>query len=127
MNILVTATNATPDTIIDQLATGTAHLHKERENGTYRRVHFLADGTKEREEAEWVASQREGTEDTMPRSMRSIAQELHISVSAVRRIISDLALTEELENMEQDELEAMLTGGEEVEVPAEAFAAEADN
>lgn len=124
MNIVLTTNATTPAEILADLAAGTAYLHKEREDGTFRRVHYLADGTKAREEAEWIAAQREGTEDTAPRSMRSIAEELNLSVSAVRRIISDLVLTEELEAMEADELEAMLVGGEEVEVPASAFANE---
>jgi hypothetical protein len=127
MNIVITtADQTTPDTLLAELAAGTAHLHKEREDGTYRRVHYLADGSQGREEAEWIAAQREGTEDTAPRSMRSIAEELNLSVSAVRRIISDLALTEELEAMDADELADMLRGAEEIEVPAAAFG-EADN
>lgn len=122
MNIVITAAPATtPASLLADLATGIAYLHKQRETGTYRKVHYLAEGTAAREQAEWIRAARTGdleVDGAAPRSMRSIAEELHTSVSAVRRVLSDLALTEELEGMEADELEAMLTGGEEVELAA---------
>lgn len=109
MNIAVVATtDTTAATLISDLTNGVAKLYKERENGTYRRVHFLADGTKEREHAEWIVWQREEG-----RSMKAIATELHISVSAVRRMINDLALTEELEEMDNEDLAELLLGSEE--------------
>lgn len=109
MNILVAATTDTTATnLIEHLTSGTAKIYKEREDGTTRRIHFLADGTKDREHAEWVVAQREeGT------SMKAIAADLHVSVSAVRRMINDLALTEELEEMEAEDLAELLLGSEE--------------
>lgn len=120
MNIVITAPVDTTD-VLSALQTGTAQVHSEREDGTYRRRHFLT-GTA-REHAEWIQLQRDGQEaDTdngipfvAPRSMRSIATELHTSISAVRRVLTDLALTEELEDMEADELAAMLQGMTEAE------------
>lgn len=109
MNILVTATtDTTAANLIADLTSGAARIFKERENGTTRRVHFLADGTEAREHAEWVAAQREEG-----RSMAAIAGELHISVSAVRRMLNDLALTEELEDMDAEDLAELLLGSEE--------------
>jgi hypothetical protein len=124
MNIVITAPNATPTALLADLAAGTAYVHKERGNGTYRKVHYLAEGTPAREYAEWIRAQRLGAvedSDAAPRTMASIAAELHTSVSAVRRVLSDLALTEELEAMDQDELADLLTGGEEVELAANAL------
>ena len=109
MNIAVAATiDTTATNLIEHLTNGVAKIYKERENGTYRRVHFLADGTKDREHAEWVALQREEGV-----SMKAIAAELHVSVSAVRRMLNDLALTEDLEEMEAEDLAELLLGSEE--------------
>jgi hypothetical protein len=116
MNIVITAATATDLNV--QLAEGTAQVHAERANGTFRRYHFLAEGTEARENAEWVRLQRTGQEAdgdapaVQPRSMKSIATELHVSVSAVRRVLTDLAITEELEEAEQDELEQFFVGAE---------------
>lgn len=122
MNIVITAPESTtPTTLLADLAAGTALLHKERENGTYRRVHFLADESTAREHAEWIAAQRE---DGV--SMRALAAELHTSVSAIRRVLNDLILTEELEAMAEEELAEILKGAEEFEVPAEAFSDQPD-
>lgn len=115
MNIVITAP-ATESDIIGALSVGTAQVHSEREDGTLRRRHFLTG--KELEEALWVRLQREGQDAdeaegivaVSPRSMASIAKELHVSIAAVRRILIDLAITEELEASDQDELEAMLVG-----------------
>jgi hypothetical protein len=118
MNVTVaikTDKPVTADTMLKALAEGTVVLHKVRSNGTFRKVHFLADGTKEREVAEWVANERaEG------KRMKDIAKDALLSVAAVRRILNDLALTEELEEAEADELDAMLQGA------AELAAAEKD-
>lgn len=116
MNIVITATQENTDNLVAALVEGKATVHSERSNGTFRRRHFLT-GT-DRAEAEWVALQRRGQEadeeDGIPfvkaRSMASIANELHVSIAAVRRTLIDLAITEELEDMDQDELEAMLSG-----------------
>lgn len=119
MNIVITS--AQTDNLLEALVAGTAKVHNEREDGTLRRRHFLADGTTERAEAEWVRVQRtgqeadeaEGIEAITPRSMKSIADELHVSIAAVRRILIDLAITEEIEEADQDELEALWVGAQE--------------
>lgn len=118
MNIVITAP-ATATDIAAELAKGTAQVHSEREDGTLRRRHFLTGN--ELAEALWVRLQREGQEAdeaegipaVTPRSMVSIAKELHVSIAAVRRILIDLAITEELEEADQDELAAMVQGSQE--------------
>lgn len=118
MNIVITAATESATDLLVALAEGTATVHSERADGTFRRRHFLAEGSTERQTADWIAVQRTGQEadpaEGIPfvkaRSMSSIANELHVSVSAVRRILIDLAITEELELADQDELEAMLAG-----------------
>lgn len=109
------APTTTASTLIADLGKGEAELHAERSNGTFRRVHFLAEGTEARELAEYVAALREGNEEDNrePRTMKQIAAELHVSVPTVRRMINDLLLTQEMEEMDQAELEELLTGGEE--------------
>lgn len=119
--ITTTAANLTDIQIRIALFKGEAQIHSVRADGTLRRRHFLAEQA--RMEAEWVRLQRtgqeadpeEGIEAIAPRSMKSIASELHLSVSAVRRILIDLAITEEIEDMEDEELEAMLIGSIEEE------------
>lgn len=115
MELVITATVTTD--IVTALVEGKAQVHSVREDGTLRRRHFLSG--KALEEALWVRAQREGqeadpeegVEAITPRSMGSIAKELHVSIAAVRRVLIDLAITEELEELEADELEALLTGG----------------
>lgn len=113
--IVITTTATTPEALIAELTAGTAEIHKQRETGTFRKVHYLAEGTEAREEAEWVLAQRQGTVEggNGPRSMASIANEMHISVSALRRIINDLLLTHEVEGWEAEELADILNGAEE--------------
>lgn len=124
MNTLVitTAPTTTASTFLADAAAGKVQFHTERSNGTFRRVHFLADGTKEREIAEWVAEQRE-----QGVTMRKIAAELHASVPAVRRMINDLLMTEEFEQMDAEELEALVQGAAEAETTGEAIDMVEDN
>jgi hypothetical protein len=112
--IVLTAPNTTATTeLVKALIEGKATVHSERADGSLRRRHFLADGTTERAEAEWVRLQRTGqeadkdVEAITPRSMASIAKELHVSIAAVRRTLIDLAITEEIEDAEVEELETM--------------------
>lgn len=119
MNIVITATAATATDLVKALTEGTAQIHNERQDGTLRRRHFLT-GT-DLEHALWIRAQREGQEADeaegipaiTPRSMKSIAAELHVSIAQVRRTLIDLELTEQLEDADQDELEAMLAGSQE--------------
>lgn len=116
MNLVITTTDINTTDVLASLNKGTATVHSERDNGTFRRRHFLAEGTKDREIAEWVSAQRTGQEPEgdeagwLPRTMKDIANEMHVSVSAVRRILNDLALTEEIEEMEEEELSELLQG-----------------
>lgn len=115
MNIVITAPETTTD-LVEALKAGTARIHNEREDGTLRRRHFLTGLG--REHAEWVRLQRTGQEEDVaegipfvaPRTMASIARELHTSIAAIRRVLTDLEITESLEDADQDELEAMFVG-----------------
>lgn len=117
MNTVITAPST--ENLLAQLVKGEAQIHSVRGNDTLRRRHFLTG--KDMEVALWVRAQREGqeadeaegVEAISPRSMGSIAREMHVSVSAVRRILNDLAITEELEDMDQSELEDLFIGASE--------------
>lgn len=98
----------TAATILADLTAGVAKVYRVRENGTFRKVHFLAEDTEGREHAEWVAMQREDG-----RSMKDISTELNMSIASVRRMLNDLALTNELEEMEAEELAELILGAEE--------------
>lgn len=113
--VVTTSQTTTIENFLAEAAKGKISFHTERQDGTLRKVHFLAGGTKERETAEWVAEQREAGA-----TMRKIANELHLSVPSVRRMINDLALTEEFEQMDAEELEELLAGGQEAEDEDEA-------
>jgi DNA-binding NarL/FixJ family response regulator len=102
--ILITATTPVDaDTLVPAAAEGKVKFHRERANGTTRRVQFLAEGTAEREVAEWVVVQRgEG------RTMKAIAAEMHVSVPTVRRLINALMLTWEVEEDAEDLLDTVV-------------------
>ncbi len=118
MQLVITAPVQATD-LLAALTENTAQVHSVREDGTTRRRHFLT-GTA-REHAEWIRLQRTGQEAdeaegipaVTPRSMGSVAKELHVSVAAIRRILVDLAITEELEDMEAEELAELFIGAEE--------------
>jgi hypothetical protein len=109
-NILVTvAPTTTAATFLADLATGTAQLHRERGNGTTRRVHYLAPGTEARELAEYIEAQRDND-----LTMAAISAELHMSPAATRRALNDLILTREYEEMDAEELADLLLGAEDL-------------
>ena len=109
MQVLVTAAaTTTAATFKADLAAGTVLLHKERANGTTRRIHFLAPGTEGREVGEYIELMRENGQ-----TMAQIAAGLHMSVAAARRSLNDLAITREFEELEAEEIEALLVGAEE--------------
>lgn len=119
MEIAITVDSTVTD-IAEGLTTGHAQVHSIRTNGTSRRRHFLT--CTDLEQALWVRAQREGqeadeaegVEAIVPQSMKAIATYMHLSVSAVRRILIDLAITEEILDMEQDDLESLLVGYEDL-------------
>lgn len=91
--IVTTVTSTTTvDTLVTEAAEGKVQFHTERGNGTFRRIAFLAEGSPEREVAEWVASQREEGV-----TMKAIAAEMHVSVPTVRRMINALLNTLDVE------------------------------
>lgn len=108
--IITTAPTTTATTFLAELAAGTVTLHKERANGTTRKLHFLAPGTEAREVAEYVEAQRDNG-----LTMAQISSELHLSAAATRRALNDLILTREYEEMDQEEIEGLLVGAQELE------------
>lgn len=87
------------------LAAGEAKVYSVRANGTLRRRHFLTG-------QDYLTAKRVQAARELGTSMASIATELHVSVSAVRRMLIDLTLTEEMLAADQDELEALVTGSQ---------------
>lgn len=118
MTAIVTTvtTTTTEDTLVTEAAEGKVQFHTQRSNGTFRRIQFLAQGTPEREVAEWVAAQRE---DGV--TMKTIAAAMHVSVPTVRRMINALLVTLEAE---EDTAEVVAQAAFVVEA-AEAITAEA--
>lgn len=86
-------TTVTAETFIQAATEGKIHFYRVRENGTYRHIPFLTG--EDREHAQWIASQREAG-----RTMKEIADELHLSIPTVRRMINGLLLVEEVEEAE---------------------------
>lgn len=101
--VTVITADVTPETFLEAAAKGTVRFHTVRANGSTRRVQFYAADTKAREEAEWVAEQRADG-----RTMKAIAEELHMSVPSVRRMLNALLLAEEVEGYEPEEVEELL-------------------
>jgi AraC-like DNA-binding protein len=116
--IITTADTTTAATFLADLAAGTAQLHKERANGTTRRLHFLAPGSEARELADFIDAQRDNG-----LTMAAIAASLHMSPAAARRAYNDLLLTREYEELEAEEIEALLLGAEDLnEAPVDTQA-----
>lgn len=110
--VVTTAQDVTVDTFVQAAAEGKVKFYRQRSNGTYRHVQFLADGTEAREVAEWVANERQEG-----KTMKEIAKDMHLSVPSVRRILNSLLLTEEVEEYDAEDIEPLLA-----EAPAEAEA-----
>jgi hypothetical protein len=120
--ILTPSATTTTATVLADLAAGTAQLHKERSNGTTRRVHYLAPGSQPREVAEFIEAMRDNEW-----TMRKIATELAMSVAATRRSLTDLIITREFEEADEEELAALLEGAEEAEAASTEPSASAED
>jgi len=115
--IFTIAPEVTAESFIAGLVLGQVKVYTERENGTLRKVHYLTEGSKAREIAEWVLAARNGElgeDGSDPMTMKAIAREMHTSVPSVRRLINDLLLTHELEDMDQADIDDLFTGAEEL-------------
>lgn len=88
------------------LQEGTAKVYSLRGDGTTRRRHFLSG--EELVAAEAVKAMRD-----QGLGMAHIAEQVHASISHVRRMLIDLAITEQLQAADASELEAMLVGAAE--------------
>ena len=64
-----------------------------------RHLNYLELGTVRREHAEWVRFQRE-----QGKTMKAISAEAGVSVPTLRRLLTELALTEAVEAGEMDEV-----------------------
>lgn len=100
--------DTTAETLVTEAAEGKVKFHRERSNGTFRRVQFLSG--EQREVAEWVVLQREEG-----KTMKAIAAEMHVSVPTVRRLINSLLLTEEIEDLDTEEAADLVASAEYVE------------
>lgn len=78
---------------------GTVRFYRQRANGSTRAIPYLAEGTEGREVAEWVAAR---TDDGA--SVATVAEETGLSRATVRRTLAALALTEEVEDGDLDDL-----------------------
>lgn len=109
MSTIVTTVQdtTTVETFQTEATEGKVKFHRERSNGTFRRVQYLAAGTAEREVAEWVAVQREEG-----KTMKAIAAEMHVSVPTVRRTLNALLLTQEIEEADAEDLQDLVFGAE---------------
>lgn len=105
MNTILTTITATTtvETFVPEAVEGKVRFHTVRSNGSTRRVQFLAEGTADREVAEWVLAQREEGA-----TMKAIAAEMHVSVPTVRRMINALLLTQEMEEADTEDLAEIL-------------------
>lgn len=93
----------TVDNFAEALASGKVQLYTVRGNGTTRHIPFYAEGSKDREVAEYVMEQRE---DGV--SMKAIATELHLSVPSVRRMLNSLLLSEDVEEYGEEDIAEIL-------------------
>jgi hypothetical protein len=98
----------------DELAKGNVQFYRVRGNGTTRHIPVFAEGTKEFEQAEYVAEQREEGV-----SMKALATELHLSVPSVRRLINSYLLSDEVADYEPEDIEELLASAREEEPVAE--------
>lgn len=83
--------------------TGKVRAYRLRENGRFALIKFLAEGTPEREVAEWIRLQQDEG-----RTALSIAKEIFSSSSSVRRARLYLETTEEIEEMDLEDIQALL-------------------
>lgn len=87
--------------LAEACAAGRVALFRQRGTGTLRRLPYLADGSEAREVAEWFAAAREDGA-----SVATIAGEAGVSRATVRRALAALALTEEVEAGDLDDVYA---------------------
>jgi AcrR family transcriptional regulator len=93
-----TATSAqTPSAMLEQ---GVLNAYRVRSNGSMRHLELYPLASTAREAAEWINDRVEMD----GASVQAVARELHVSTPTVRRYLEGLALTEEIESGEWDDL-----------------------
>lgn len=86
-----------PTMLAEALTAKAAIFVKIRANGTVRSLPYLAPGTKERETAVQVDTQRQAGD-----TVEAIAEGMNVSVATVRRYVMGLALAHEVEEGKHD-------------------------
>lgn len=99
----VVTEDVTVENFPQAVAEGKVTFYSVRDNGSTRRIQYPIEGTKEREIADWVLDQRDEG-----RTMRSIADEMHMSIPSVRRIINAVLLAQEVEEYEAEDIASLL-------------------
>lgn len=79
-------------------AAGTVRLYRVRATGTTRAVPYLAEDNLQREVAEWLATAIEEGQ-----SLRAVATDTGLSLPTARRLVTALAITEEIEAGDWDD------------------------
>lgn len=92
-----TAPRKSASKLAQAAATSEVKLYRQRRNGTYRRLPYLAPGTPQRKQAEQIAARRAKGE-----ALPAIADDLKLSKSTVRRLEVGLALAKEIEAGQHD-------------------------
>jgi hypothetical protein len=106
------ASTTTVDNFQAEVAAGNVQFYKVRANGTTRHIPVFAEGSKEFTEAEQVQEWREEG-----RSMKAIANELHMSVPSVRRLINSYLLSDEVAEYDAEDIAEILADAQGEEAP----------
>lgn len=100
--LVVASEKVTGPTLLEAVYGGKVRFAKERASGTTRAWTILAPGTKERAQAETVLERRAAKQP-----VEAIAKDMKVSVPTVRRMITALAFTREVESMKATEKAAL--------------------
>jgi hypothetical protein len=92
-----TSKKAATPTLAQAAAKGDVKIVRQRGNGTFRRLPYLAPGTPERKSAEAVVARREKGD-----TIDALCKELKLSKATVRRMINGLLLARAIEAGEHD-------------------------
>lgn len=103
--VATSAEKVTGPTLLAAVYGGKVRFSKVRETGTLRAWPVLAPGTPARKQADLVDSKRAAKQP-----VEAIAKEMKVSVPTVRRIITALAFTKELESLKVAEKAALAKG-----------------
>lgn len=86
------STPAAPKTLLEAVTAKRVRIVRQRQNGTFRSMPYLAPGSPERKAAELVATRRVKGD-----TFGVIATDLNLSVATVRRLTEALTLAQQIE------------------------------